>query len=123
MARFLNSKTLEDKIKTKVLLANLNMLSVNQLNAKIKLLEIWKALNVENYPLEITTKVTNQNTMNTRAMTSNQPIEIGSKNLTQKSCISDAIRLWNLAPIELKNITNLISMKKATKTYVNSFPI
>ena len=64
-------------MKTKVQLANLYMLLVNQLNAKIKLLEIWKALNVENYPLEITTKVTNQDTMNTTAMTSNQPIEIG----------------------------------------------
>ena len=50
MARFLNSKTIIDKIKSKVLLENINMLSVNQLNAKIKILEIWKSLNVEGYP-------------------------------------------------------------------------
>ena len=61
--------------------------------------------------------------MNTRAMTSYQPIELGSKSLTQKSCISDSIRLWNLAPKELKDITNINAMKKVTKIYVNSFPI
>ena len=88
MSRFLNSKTLKDRIESKVLLSNLNMLSVNQLNAKIKILEIWKSLNVEGYPLKIDTKQVNQETMNTRAMTSNQPIEIGTKLLTQKSCIS-----------------------------------
>ena len=29
------------------------MLSVNQLNAQVKLLEVWKAMNVEDYPLKI----------------------------------------------------------------------
>ena len=37
MARFLNSKSLKDRINSKGLLENINMLSVNQLNAKIKL--------------------------------------------------------------------------------------
>ena len=62
MGRFLNSKTLTDKIESKVLLKNINMLSVNQLNAKIKLLEVWKSLNVDNYPLKIATKAQNNNT-------------------------------------------------------------
>ena len=43
---FLNGKTLKDQIPTKILLANLNMLSVNQLNAKIKKNEIWKSFNI-----------------------------------------------------------------------------
>ena len=29
------------------------MLSVNQMNAQIKMTEIWKASNVDNYPLKI----------------------------------------------------------------------
>ena len=37
----------------------------------------------------------------TRAMTSNRPIEIGSSILLEKTCVSDAIRLWNLAPLNL----------------------
>ena len=112
MGRFLNSKTLKDKIESKVLLKNINMLSVNQLNAKIKLLEVWKSLNVDNYPLKIATKVQNNNTTNTRSMTTNQPLEIGTSVLTQRSCISDAIKLWNHAPLELRSVAILYAMKK-----------
>ena len=79
MARFLNGKTLKDKTQSKVLLANINVLSVNQLNAKIKILEVWKSLNIDGYPLEISTKCVKKESINTRAMTSNQPIEIGKK--------------------------------------------
>ena len=46
MARFLNG--------TKFLLEQANLLSVNQLNAKIKLQEVWKAINIEDYPIKIT---------------------------------------------------------------------
>ena len=43
MARFLNNKTLHDKICNIKLFENINMLSVNQLNEKIKIQEIWKS--------------------------------------------------------------------------------
>ena len=56
-------------------------------------------------------------------MTSNQPIEIGKKTLTQKTCISDAVKLWNVAPEELKNIHTLFAMKKATKKFVATLPL
>ena len=39
------------------LLGAVNRLSINHLNAKIKLVEIWKALNVEGYPLKINRQV------------------------------------------------------------------
>ena len=38
-------------LPTKELLANLNMLSVNQVNAQVKLTEFWKSLKVDNYPI------------------------------------------------------------------------
>ena len=53
LARLLNNKTLKDKISTKVLIADSKLLSVNQINAKTKLQEIWKVMNTENYPLKI----------------------------------------------------------------------
>ena len=53
MARLLNGKTLKDKIPTKTLLENAKLLSVNQINARIKLQEIWKILNIEEYPIKI----------------------------------------------------------------------
>ena len=39
---------------TKSILTNINMMSVNQLNAHIKLTEIWKAVIQVNYPITVT---------------------------------------------------------------------
>ena len=53
MFRLLNNTRIKDKISTKSIMANLNMLSVNQVNAQVKITEIWKSRNVENYPIHI----------------------------------------------------------------------
>ena len=53
LVRLLNGKTLLDKVNTKTLLKNVNMLSVNQLNAQIKISEVWKATNDSSFPLKI----------------------------------------------------------------------
>ena len=57
LARLINGKTLKDKVSTKELLQNANLLSVNQINAKVKLQEIWKVMNIADYPLKITLNV------------------------------------------------------------------
>ena len=49
MTRFLNGTLVKDKISTKSIVKSLNMLSVNQMNAQIKLTEAWKISNVTNY--------------------------------------------------------------------------
>ena len=53
MLRLLNGSTIEDKVSTKSLLANLNLLSVNQMNAQIKIAEAWKCSTIPDYPLKI----------------------------------------------------------------------
>ena len=45
LLRFLNNSRISDKISTKSMLEKHNMLAVNQINAQIKLTEMWKALN------------------------------------------------------------------------------
>ena len=101
-----------------------DVIPVNPVNlGKSGLLELWKSLNVLGYTLKFATKIGNEETTNTRAMTPKQPLEIGVSSLTQISCISDAIKLWNLAPTELKNVSPLYAMKKATRIYVNSLPM
>ena len=54
MVRTLNNVRLTDKQTTKSLFKKVNMLSVNQINAKIKLTEIWKAVNNDNCPIKVT---------------------------------------------------------------------
>ena len=50
LLRYLNNTRISDMISTKSILEKFNLLSVNQLNAQIKLCDIWKAVNVTDYP-------------------------------------------------------------------------
>ena len=53
MLRLQDNSTLRDRKSTSELLQNLNMLSVNQLAASIKLTEAWKMCNIHDYPLKL----------------------------------------------------------------------
>ena len=101
---------------------NVNMLSVNQLNARIKIQEIWKTQNVQGYPIEIAKQTVTEDRTNTRANHEGRLIEVGKKAITQKTMISDAIKLWNKAPVELKNCTNIYQLKAHTRGYVKTLP-
>ena len=46
----------------------MNLLSVNQINAKVKLQEIWKILNIEDYPIKIKLNMEHDDQVATRAM-------------------------------------------------------
>ena len=61
--------------------------------------------------------------MATRAMTKRTPVEQGNTNLLSKTCISDAIRIWNQAPMNIKTSSSLYSLKKSIKDYVKTLPI
>ena len=105
------------------MLDKFNMHSVNQLNAGVKLLEMWKALNVDNYPLNIKRQENNIEGMSTRADLIGRPIEIGKSALTQKTSVSDSIHLWNRAPKNVKESKTLLQAKKEIKTYIKLLPI
>ena len=50
-------------LQTTVTIANnIKMLSVNQINAQIKLTEMWKASNMKNYPIKLEKKSQLMNT-------------------------------------------------------------
>ena len=115
--------SIKDRISIRSLLEKLGMLSVNQLNAQIKLVEIWKAINVDDYPLKIEQQTRNDERSSTRADTIGRPVEIGKTNLTQKSCVSDAIRLWNIAPMTVTSSMSLARAKIEIQKYVRLLPI
>ena len=123
LLRTLNGTTLKDMISTKALLEKFEMLAVNQLNAQIKLLEMWKSLNVEKYPTSIKKQGTVHEGAITRADKLNRPCEVGKSALTQKTCISDAIRLWNLAPDVIKQSMTVSKVKKEIKSFVKTLPV
>ena len=114
---------MEDKIKTSVLLEKLNMLSINQINAQIKIQEIWKALNIVNYPLKVDRKSVNVEGISTRVCTSSRLIESGKSCISQKTCMNDAIRIWNLAPDKITSAQSLYQAKREIKIYVQTLPV
>ena len=56
MARFLTGKKILDKIPTKDIYNELKLPSVIQMNAQIKLLEVWKSQQSETYPIKWTSR-------------------------------------------------------------------
>ena len=123
MLRALNNSKVKDMVSTQSMLTKFNTSSVNQLNAQCKLLEIWKARNVVGYPLQIEQQSVNPDGVSTRADAKGRLVEIGKSNAVQKSCVSDAIRLWNLAPTVISNCNSLYSVKKEIKKFARQLPI
>ena len=123
LLRFLAGCKISDKVPIKSLLDKFNTISVNQLNAQIKLLEIWKSLNIVGYPLVIRQQEIVENVATTRAAASGRPCAIGRSLLTQSTCVSDGVKVWNLAPTLIKECTSLYKAKKLIKQYVRTLPI
>ena len=96
------------------LLLKFGMLSVNQLNAQVKL---------DDYPLKIERQSTQSNGVSTRADSRGKPIRVGKSLLTQKSCISDAIHLWNMAPESIITSSSLYQAKIEIKKYARQLPL
>ena len=55
-AKDATGKKVSDRIKIEDMLTSLQMMSVNQIAAQIKLTEMWKALNDSQYPLRVEQK-------------------------------------------------------------------
>ena len=123
LLRTLNGTKIKDKVSISSMLDKFNMQSVNQLNAGVKLLEVWKALTVDDYPLIIKRQENNTEGMSTRADLSGRPIEIGKTALTQRTSVSDSIHLWNRAPNNVKDSKTLYQAKKEIKVFVKLLPI
>ena len=119
----MNRKRLLDKISTQELLDNLNMLSVNQMNAQIKITEVWKSQKLPNYPLK-TEKVCHDNdTCKTRAVSNGDLKEFGKSELLQSTFLSDASKSWNKCPNDIILCETLSKAKKAIRIFVKTLPV
>ena len=75
------------------------------------------------YPLKIEQQSVNQDGVSTRADSRGRPLEIGRSSAVQKSCVSDAIRLWTLAPFEVTNSKSLTEAKNEIKKFARKLPV
>ena len=101
------------------MLESQNMLSVNQLQAQVKLTEMWKAHNSTNYPIKLDKMKPTNETRVTRSVTSENFIEPKSK----LTFIGDSTRLWNKAPMTIRQAKSIGIVKKEIKKFVKNLPI
>ena len=126
MLRFLNKTRVSDKINTGSILNKFNMVSVNQLNAQIKLCETWKALkmNPDNNNGIGALRITHvEGQRERRSAYNGNLLEPGGSNKAKKTFINDSARVWNKAPQSLKSSASLYLAKKEIKSFVKTLPI
>ena len=99
----MNGSKISVKINTTTILTKFDNLSVNQLNAQMKLVDMWKANNCLNYPTKIRRVETNELRATTRAVTSGKLVEIGVSIHAKNTFYNDGVKAWNRAPDEIKN--------------------
>ena len=125
MLRMLDRITLKDHITSNSLLQKYNLPLVNQLAAQIKLIEAWKSLIIEHYPVRL--EPNNPNRLDTDRAIKPSSIKIwkdDAKTLAAKMSFSrDAERLWNSAPEQIKNASTLNIAKKEIKNYCNTLTL
>ena len=98
-------------------------LSVNQVNAQIKLTEMWKAVHTVGYPLNIQESTCPEGSAITRSQGSHHLVQHGMNELSSRTFINDATRVWNQAPKVVKMAETIYSAKKEIKKFVKTLPI
>ena len=93
--------------------------------AQIKLLEAWKSINIEGYPVQLENNQLKRQTNGREVrITTIKHWKDDTRIATAKeSFIRDAAKLWNKAPIAVKAATTIFSAKKEIKKFASSLPI
>ena len=101
------------------------LLSVNQLAAKIKLVEVWKSTKNEDHPFKLEPYNCVQRDQNYDLRPIPNRIFNDSCRLkkSEHSFHVDAARLWNAAPIDIINAPNLNMAKKLIMSFCQSLPV
>ena len=76
-------------------------------------------INTPNYPIQVEKQSMSMTGITTRGMTS----EKFKYNKTPQTCIGDATRLWNEAPISIRQAKSIQIAKKEAKKYCSTLPI
>ena len=125
LLRMLNNSRIPDKISTVSMLDKFQLLSVNQLSAEIKLIEVWKSINVENCPTQMDpyNKVPRRADHKLRPRSNRIFNDTSRLQVSQSSFNIDAARVWNNATPDVQNATTLRRAKTAIRAHCKTLPI
>ena len=120
-----NGSKISDKISIKIMLNKFGLLSMNQLAAKIKLIETWKSINKEGYPIVL-------ESYSAKAASHQHDLRLQPNRIFKDRCKLkksessfhiDAARLWNAAPAAIKSTLTLYSAKKEIDKFCKTLPV
>ena len=124
LVRILNGQKLADRIMTRDLLKNVNIASINQTHAQIKILEILKSFKDDQANVLKIVKVKSyeqgSKTLSGSALTLT---EHKTTFLSSKTFKNDAIKLWNGISDSIKQCDSIYSAKSAIKAYSLTLPL
>ena len=107
----------------KSMLQKLGWLSLNQMSAEVRLIEVWKALNKEDYCLENLFQRVESEQVNVRSSGKNRIKCAFKSKLRENSFHYPSVRLWNSAPIEVTKAITESAARNAIRKHVLSLPI
>ena len=120
--RLLCGSKRENRKPIEELLAETGWLSINQLSCEIRLIEVWKSLNLDNYCLKDLFEVV-QSTQQTRSSNKIR-LKSGFKSrLRENSFQYPSVQLWNSAPSSVTSATTESSARSAIKIFVQTLPL
>ena len=123
LLRARNGSRISDQISNSSMLVKFKIFSVNQMNVQIKLTEMWKSINMVNYPIKTELPVDYTEGANTRSRNMGLLKEEKVTVKRQRTYTNDAIHIWNQAPNSIKDCGSIYSAKKAIKAFVALLPI
>ena len=125
MLRAINGTKIKDRVSVKSMLEKFNLLSVNQLAANIKLLEVWKMVNKEGSPLQLEpyNATIKENRQGLRLKPNREFNDICRLKNSELSFHIDAARVWNAAPSQIRCAKSLVVVRTEVKKFCKSLPI
>ena len=104
------------------LLAQVGWLSINQMSCEIRLIEVWKSLNLDNYCLkEMFEKI---NSSQTTRLVNKIRLKANFKTrLRESSFHYPSVQVWNSAPLSVTKATSESQARNAIREYVKTLPI
>ena len=117
--RMLDGVSLKEHITSSSLLKKYNLASVNQLAGEIKLLEAWKATHISSYPFQLEENNPNRHETDriVRPKTTKMWKDYAKTKAASESIGIDCAKLWNNAPLDIKNATTLYGAKIGIKKF------
>jgi len=111
-----------DKLRTEELLRRTEMLSINQMAAQCTLLTTWKIMRGQCPALESLAQI-RTSTRATRSQGKGDLLmPMGNRTLTN-GFRYQAAKIWNAAPVNVRNAASISTAKKLIKEFVRTLPV